>query len=93
MVSIPTAFIYTYGILANNKKQAWLIYGMVAAIFIVFVIITAINEYQGNPLVNALLGSQQPNLEGKEVRFGVGTISLVCGDNNRNDVRCSNCNA
>ncbi len=87
MVSIPTAFIYTYGIFANNKKQAWLIYGMVAAIYVVFVIVTAINEYQGNPLVNSLLGSQQPNLEGKEVRFGwaqsalyaVTTTGTMCG--------------
>ena len=87
MVSIPTAFIYTYGIFANSKKQAWLIYGMVAAIYVVFVIVTAINEYQGNPLVNTLLGSQQPNLEGKEVRFGwaqsalyaVTTTGTMCG--------------
>lgn len=87
MVSIPAAFIYTYGVIANNRRQAWLIYGMVAAIFVVFVAIAAINEYQGNPAVNALLGSQQPNLEGKEVRFGwaqsalyaVTTTGTMCG--------------
>ena len=70
MVSIPSAFIYTYGVLANNRKQAWLVYGLVLAIYITFIIIAGIGEHQGNPAVNALLGGQQPNLEGKEVRFG-----------------------
>jgi potassium-transporting ATPase potassium-binding subunit len=87
MVTIPTSFIYTYGIFANNRKQAWLLYGMVFVIYLTFIIIAAIGEYQGNPAVNTLLGSQQPNLEGKEVRFGwamsalfaVTTTGTMCG--------------
>jgi potassium-transporting ATPase potassium-binding subunit len=70
MLAIPTALIYTYGVFANNLKQAWLIYGMVFGIFLVFIITASIAEYQGNPLVNAILGGSAPNLEGKEVRFG-----------------------
>ncbi|BAZ01390.1 potassium-transporting ATPase subunit A [Tolypothrix tenuis PCC 7101] len=76
MISIPTSLIYTYGLFANNTKQAWLVYGMVAVIFIAFVIINAIGEYNGNPAVNALLGNTQPNLEGKEVRFGWAQSAL-----------------
>lgn len=38
---------------------------MVFAIFEILISVTAIAEYQGNPAVNALSGSQQPNLEGK----------------------------
>jgi potassium-transporting ATPase potassium-binding subunit len=87
MVTIPTSFIYTYGIFANSHKQAGLLYGMVFVIYLAFIIITAIGEYQGNPAVNTLLGSQQPNLEGKEVRFGwamsalfaVTTTGTMCG--------------
>jgi K+-transporting ATPase ATPase A chain len=87
MIAIPTALIYTYGIFANNRKQAWLIYGMVFAIYLVFIGVAAIAEYQGNPAVNALLSSPQPNLEGKEVRFGwaqsvlyaVTTTGTMCG--------------
>ena len=60
MVCIPTSFIYTYGVVANNRRQAWLIYGMVFAIYVGFIIVTAIGEYQGNPAVNALLGAQSP---------------------------------
>ncbi len=76
MVAIPSAFIYTYGVVANNRKQAWLVYGLVFTIYVTFIIIAGMGEYQGNPAVNALLGSQQPNLEGKEVRFGWAQSAL-----------------
>ena len=76
MVAIPTSLIYTYGVFANNRKQAWLVYGMVFTLYVVFIAVTAIGEYQGNPAVNALLGGQAPNLEGKEVRFGWAQSAL-----------------
>jgi potassium-transporting ATPase potassium-binding subunit len=87
MISIPAALIHTYGIFANNTRQSWLIFGMVFTIFMISIGIAAIGEYQGNPLVNAQLGSMQPNLEGKEVRFGwaqtalwaVVTTGTMCG--------------
>jgi potassium-transporting ATPase potassium-binding subunit len=87
MISIPAALIHTYGIFANNTRQSWLIFGMVFTIFIISIGVAAIGEYQGNPLVNAQLGSMQPNLEGKEVRFGwaqtalwaVVTTGTMCG--------------
>lgn len=87
ILSIPTALIYTYGVFANSIKQSWLIFCVPATILVGFIIITAIGEYQGNSAVNALLGSQQPNLEGKEVRFGwaqsalyaVITTASMCG--------------
>jgi potassium-transporting ATPase potassium-binding subunit len=87
MISIPTSLIYTYGVIADNRKQAWLVFGMVFIIYVGFIIVTAIGEYQGNPLVNSILGSSQPNLEGKEVRFGwaqsalyaVTTTGTMCG--------------
>lgn len=87
MLSIPTALIYTYGIFAENKRQVWLIFGMVLSLFIILIVITAIGEYQGNPLVNSLLGGSYPNLEGQEIRFGwaqtalwaISTTATMCG--------------
>ncbi|MBD2043685.1 potassium-transporting ATPase subunit KdpA [Microcoleus sp. FACHB-672] len=71
MMCIPASLIYTYGIFAKNTKQSWLIFWMVFIIFVILVGVTAIGEYQGNPLVNSILAAgDQPNLEGKEVRFG-----------------------
>ncbi|MBW4663288.1 MAG: potassium-transporting ATPase subunit A [Chroococcus sp. CMT-3BRIN-NPC107] len=87
MVCIPAALIFTYGIIAGNLKQAWLLFGMVFIIFTFLTFLTAVGEFQGNPLVNALLDTPQPNLEGKEVRFGwaqtalwaVTTTGTMCG--------------
>lgn len=87
MLVIPTSLIYTYGIFADNKKQGWLLFGMVFIIFLTLVIITAIGEYNGNPLVNQIVGENLPNLEGKETRFGcvqtalwaVTTTATMCG--------------
>jgi len=76
MVSIPSSLIYTYGIFAQNKRQAWLAWGMVFTIFIALIGITAIGEFQGNPLVNSLLGNSAPNLEGQEIRFGWAQTAL-----------------
>lgn len=87
MICIPAALIYTYGLFANNTKQAWLLFWMVFTIFVILVGVSAVGEFQGNPLVNSILGSEQPNLEGKEVRFGwaetalwaVMTTGTMCG--------------
>lgn len=87
MLVIPAALIYTYGIFANNKKQGWLLFGMVFLIYAVLIVVAAIGEYQGNPLVNNRLGELATNLEGKEVRFdwaltalwAVSTTGTMCG--------------
>ncbi|ARV59437.1 potassium-transporting ATPase subunit A [Nostocales cyanobacterium HT-58-2] len=76
MLLIPTALLHTYGIFMNNRKQARLLFWMVFAIFVVSIGMTAVGEYQGNPAVNALLGNEQPNLEGKEVRLGWAQTAL-----------------
>ncbi len=76
MMAIPSSLIYTYGVFANNRKQAWLLYGMVFTLYVAFIVVTAIGEYQGNPAVNAILGGQFSNLEGKEVQFGWAQSAL-----------------
>ncbi len=88
ILAIPSALIYTYGIFANNLKQAWLVYCIPFALLVGFVVVSAIAEYNGNPIVNTALGvNQAVNLEGKEVRFGwaqsalfaVVTTGSMCG--------------
>ncbi|HEY9646150.1 MAG TPA: potassium-transporting ATPase subunit KdpA, partial [Chroococcidiopsis sp.] len=77
LLSIPSALIHTYGVFANNAKQAWLVYLIPLVILIAFISIAAIGEYSGNPAVNAILGVDQAvNLEGKEVRFGWAQSAL-----------------
>ncbi len=87
LLSVPTALIYTYGVISENRKQAWVAFWMVFLVFVVLVVTTAAGEYDGNPIVNGLLGGQAPNLEGKEVRIGwaqmalfaVSTTATMCG--------------
>ncbi len=76
MLSIPTALIYTYGVFANNNRQAYLLFSMVLVVFVGLIVVTAVGEYQGNPIVNGVLGGTQSNLEGKEVRFGWAQTAL-----------------
>ncbi|MBW4592690.1 MAG: potassium-transporting ATPase subunit A [Brasilonema angustatum HA4187-MV1] len=75
MLIIPAAVIHSYGVFINNTRQGKLLFWMVFAIFVVLVGTTAVGEYQGNPLVNAIIG-EQPNLEGKEVRLGWAQTAL-----------------
>ncbi|HLO87631.1 MAG TPA: potassium-transporting ATPase subunit KdpA [Nostocaceae cyanobacterium] len=87
MLAIPTSLIYTYGIFANNLKQAWLLFWMVFVIYVMLIWVTAAGEFQGNPIINSALGVELPNLEGKEQRFGwaatalwaVTTTATMCG--------------
>ncbi len=87
MLCIPTSLIITYGIFAGNKKQGWLLFGLVFTIYVGLISITAWGEFVGNPLVNQAVGSSLVNLEGKEVRFGwaqsvlfaVSTTGTMCG--------------
>lgn len=87
MLVIPAGLILTYGIMAGKPRQGWLMFGMVFIFYAVMVAIAAGGEFQGNPLVNSILGGQAPNLEGKEVRFGwaltalwaVSTTGTMCG--------------
>ena len=87
MLVIPAGLILTYGIMAGKPRQGWLIFGMVFIFYAVLIAIAAVGEFQGNPLINNLLGEQAPNLEGKEVRFGwaltalwaVSTTGTMCG--------------
>ncbi len=76
MLAIPTSFIYTFGIMAGNKKQGSVIFWTIFALFVVLVGMAATSEYLGNPTLNAILGTANPNFEGQEVRFGWSQTAL-----------------
>jgi potassium-transporting ATPase potassium-binding subunit len=76
MLAIPTSFIYTFGIMAGNKKQGSVIFWTIFALFVVLVGVSATSEYLGNPTLNAILGTANPNFEGQEVRFGWSQTAL-----------------
>ena len=80
---IPAGLTYTFGKMVGNAKQGWAIFGAMAALFLAGAFVCNVAEQVGNPNY-AKLGVMQAatatqpggNLEGKEMRFGIGASSL-----------------
>jgi len=68
---IPTAIVYSYGVLVGNRRQGWSIYAAMFAIFLGGIALSFYAEYQFNPAQGG-----QNLLEGKEMRFGVANSVL-----------------
>jgi K+-transporting ATPase ATPase A chain len=73
---IPVALVFLFGIYLQRRKLAWLFFGVMTALFLTFIAISAWQEIAGNPALTELGLERQPNLEGKEVRFGAAASSL-----------------
>jgi K+-transporting ATPase ATPase A chain len=63
---LPSACVWTFGLLIRNKRHAFALYGAMFILFFAGLCVSLWAESQTNP-VNGLVS----NLEGKEVRFGV----------------------
>jgi K+-transporting ATPase ATPase A chain len=72
---IPGSLTYTFGVMAGNTRQGWMLLGVMFFILIASFGTLQWAEISGNPLV-ARLGVQSINMEGKEVRFGMAGSSL-----------------
>jgi K+-transporting ATPase ATPase A chain len=83
MLLIPSALTYAFGSMLTRRHQGWVFFGAFLVMFIGFLTIVYPAEQSGNPLLTQLgvdqaLSSTQSggNMEGKEVRFGIGDTSL-----------------
>ena len=66
IILIPSAIVYSYGVLVGNRRQGWSIYAAMLVVVLGGLALALWAEYQPNPAQNNL------NLmEGKEQRFGV----------------------
>jgi potassium-transporting ATPase potassium-binding subunit len=75
--SIPAAITYTYGRMARDQRQGWVLFAAMAVIFVVGVWVAYYNEAQGNPLMRGMAVDQGAgNWEGKETRFGIANSAL-----------------
>ena len=74
---IPAGLTYTYGRMARDQRQGWVIFGAMGVLFFAGAAAAYLAESRGNPVLTAL-GVAQPlgNMEGKEVRFGVSASAL-----------------
>jgi K+-transporting ATPase ATPase A chain len=81
--SIPAAITYTFGKMVGNTKQGWSIFGAMAALALVGMIVCTSAEQAGTPhlahaQIETVATATQPggNMEGKEVRFGIAASAL-----------------
>jgi K+-transporting ATPase ATPase A chain len=76
-LAIPAALTYTYGRMARDTRQGWVIFAAMAILFLAGASATYWAESQGNPALAGMAVDQAAgNLEGKEVRFGVAGSAL-----------------
>jgi potassium-transporting ATPase potassium-binding subunit len=75
--SIPAAITYTYGRMARDQNQGWVLFAAMALIFVVGVWVAYYSEAQGNPVMHGMAVNQGAgNWEGKESRFGIVNSAL-----------------
>jgi K+-transporting ATPase ATPase A chain len=71
LLLIPAALIYTYGRMVNARRHAWIIFTVMLVLLVGGLAISLYEEYRPNPAVGLAT-----NLEGKELRFGIGNSVL-----------------
>lgn len=81
---IPSAFLFTFGIMVKDERQSWSLLGAMLIIFIPFLLLAVCAEQKGNPALT-MMGIDQTvhnglspggNMEGKETRFGIVNSAL-----------------
>jgi potassium-transporting ATPase potassium-binding subunit len=82
LLVIPFALTATYGRMAGSRRQGWAVFAAMAIIWAGMTAVAVTAEQAGNPIVARAGVDQQAaagalaqaggNMEGKEVRFGIG---------------------
>jgi K+-transporting ATPase ATPase A chain len=75
--AIPSALTYYLGRMVKNQRHGWAVWGAMAAMFLVGVLVCWKAEVSGNPIHQAFgVTATDGNMEGKEVRFGIFNSAL-----------------
>jgi len=83
MALLPASIVVTFGEMIGNRRQAWVLYGVMAALLVLFLPLAVLPEQRGTPTlegagISVRASAHQPggNMEGKEVRFGIAGSAL-----------------
>jgi K+-transporting ATPase ATPase A chain len=86
MIVLPSSIVLCFGEMIGNRRQGWVLYGVMGALLILVLPVVILPEQAGTPLlakagIELAAGSSQSggNMEGKEVRFGVVQSGLFAG--------------
>jgi K+-transporting ATPase ATPase A chain len=72
---IPAGLTATYGRMVENRRQGWMVFGAMMTLFLAAVAVLYVSETGPTPAMHAA-GLTGDNLEGKDVRFGIGSSAL-----------------
>jgi K+-transporting ATPase ATPase A chain len=72
---IPAGLTYTFGKMVRDTRQGWALLAAMTILFLAGVAVVYPSEQAGNPVLTRL-GVTAPNMEGKEVRFGIVNSAL-----------------
>ena len=76
MLLIPAGLVFTFGHMARDKRQGYVIAAAMLLLFIIMLGTLYTSELYGNPILSSLGVSSPTSMEGKEVRFGIGGSTL-----------------
>lgn len=68
---LASSLVYTYGVMVNAKRHAWVVWGVMFFMLAAGVTVSLWSEYTVNPVTGIAGG-----MEGKETRFGVANSIL-----------------
>ena len=87
IILLPAALTNTFGRMVQHVRQGWLLYWVMLFLFTGGLVALHLSEQQSNPLIHSVafrgVGSMPSqfqsggNMEGKEVRFGIGGTALA----------------
>jgi K+-transporting ATPase ATPase A chain len=75
MLAVPAALTSTFGRMVGNRRQGWVLYVVMLAMFAAGTAVLYVAETHGTPAAHAA-GVHGVNLEGKDQRFGVSGTAL-----------------
>lgn len=77
IVVLPASLTYTFGLMAGNTRQGWVLFWVMTILFVAGLLLCGWAEQRGNPTLTSYITSSGGNMEGKEVRFGIGGSVLT----------------
>ncbi len=83
MALLPSALVVCFGHMIGNRRQGWVLYGVMGAMLLLILPVAIVAEQAGTPSLSqagiemAATGNQPGgNMEGKETRFGIAGSGL-----------------
>ena len=75
--AIGAGLTYTLGSMIGKQRHGWAVFWAMAIVFLAGAFVVTFAEQRGNPLHQRLgVAAADGNMEGKEVRFGIGDSAL-----------------